>query len=413
MKVVHLSTSNGGSGAGIAAYRIHSALRKKGVHSTLMSRHNFHGEDDSCVEISHLLGSFGKKLMPYIDKCPNRKYAEKDPALFSSSWMKNPRVLDKINQMNADIIHLHWINFGLLSIEELPLLNAPIVWTMHDNWLFTGGCHIMWDCKSYLQSCGNCPRLNSKIEEDLSRKNWKRKKESFEKIDQLYPIAPSNWLQSCSDESSLLHHKTSFRVPNPIDLDSIQLIDKKTARQEWGFDQEKKIILFGALSATKDLNKGYDQLMQALQLTDLSNAELVIFGSDQSEGDMNLLCPVHFVGQLNEWKRLNSLYSSADVMIVPSRQEAFGQIAAEAMACGTPVVAFGHTGLLDIIDHQANGYLARPGDASDLAKGIEFVLSSEQNLGGFARQKISKSFAEDIVSQQYLEIYDKVLTKSE
>lgn len=98
-------------------------------------------------------------------------------------------------------------------------------------------------------------------------------------------------------------------------------------------------------------------------------------------------------------------------MIVPSLQEAFGQTASEAMACGTPVVAFGHTGLLDIVDHKLNGYLAKPFDTTDLACGIEWVLDAKNYdaLCQNAREKVVREFDSAIVAKKYISLYEEIL----
>jgi glycosyltransferase involved in cell wall biosynthesis len=100
-----------------------------------------------------------------------------------------------------------------------------------------------------------------------------------------------------------------------------------------------------------------------------------------------------------------------DVMVVPSLQEAFGQTASESMACGTPVVAFGATGLLDIVDHKINGYLAKPFDTDDLKNGIEWVLNTPNydELCKNAREKVLREFDSKIVAKRHIELYEEVL----
>ena len=410
MKVVHLSTTNGKSGAGIAAFRIHRALQQNGVDSRMLVRHNYQSSTapNEVVELSNRLGDFGKKLLPHIDKLPNRLYPKKDPALFSPAWWENSKLIDQINKLSPDLIHIHWVNFGFLKIEQLRKIQVPIVWTMHDNWLFTGGCHIMWNCDRYLDQCGACPRLKSQRPNDLSRSVWLRKRNTFDQLDDFHLVAPSHWLKECASKSSLLHNFSTSVVPNPIDCSMFRPLAKQLAKKKYQLDPEKRVILFGALDALGDQNKGYDLLIQALQGIDLSNAQLLIFGSDTPMRLPVLDCPIEFIGQLNEEKELVNVYSAADLMIVPSRQEAFGQTAAEAMACETPVVAFRHSGLRDIVDHLENGYLAEPFEVGDLGKGISYLLKADPKMGTLARQKVKSNFDPDLVAKKYLQLYRQI-----
>lgn len=412
MKILHLSTAAGGSGAGIAALRIHRSLLEAKVDSQLLVRDNYvSNEEPGLLQISNPMGSLGKKLLPHFDKLLNRQYPQKDPALFSPAWIKSPKLLKMINKIKPDLINLHWVNFGLIKIEQLKKIDLPLVWTMHDNWLFTGGCHIMWDCKKYMQKCGNCPRLNSNKEKDLSRKVWLRKHKSFSQIERLHPIAPSQWLKDRADQSSLLKKRNTKVIPNPLDCKLFKPVDNTKAREHWGLSADKKIILFGALAATSDLNKGFDLLDSALKKLDLRDTEIVIFGSDGSDQNLDYNCPIRFLGSLKHEDQLAKLYSAADVMVVPSRQEAFGQTATEAMACGTPVVAFDQTGIADIVDHMENGYLAEAADPNDLAKGIEFVLNSNNELAEPARIKVETNFEAPRVGKTYQELYRQILLR--
>ena len=410
MKVLHISTSNGGSGAGIAAFRIHKSIQGEGIDSQMIVRHNFYPDlTNEIHETSALFGDLGKKFLPHIDKLPNRRYPKKDPALFSPAWWNNGNIIKKINELSPDLVHLHWINFGFLKIEQLNEIIAPIIWTMHDNWLFTGGCHIMWDCRHYLNSCGSCPRLGSNNPKDLSFSVWERKKKSFDRLDKFQIVTPSRWLHECASASSLLSGRIISVVPNPIHIDQFKPKDQHYARGEFGLAHDKKVILFGALDAVGDLNKGYDLLIEALQKVDLSNAQIVVFGSEKPMELPSLDCSIVFLGQLNMEDELATLYSAADLMIVPSRQESFGQTAAEAMACETPVVAFSHTGLLDIVDHLENGYLAEPANTDDLARGIEHVMNFGREYGKLARQKVKSKFEPSLVANKYADLYNQLV----
>jgi glycosyltransferase involved in cell wall biosynthesis len=205
---------------------------------------------------------------------------------------------------------------------------------------------------------------------------------------------------------------------NPgLDLEVFKPVDKQLSRKILGFSDDDIIILFGAISATSDFNKGFHLLLPALQRlqSTLPNLKLVVFGSDDSgENLINIDIPIKYVGRLHDDISLTILYSSADVMVVPSIQEAFGQTASESFACGTPVVAFGASGLIDIIDHKVNGYLAKPYDSVDLAEGIKWVIEDKDrnfNLSIKARIKAMNNFGLDRFVNKYVDIYNSIINK--
>jgi glycosyltransferase involved in cell wall biosynthesis len=199
-------------------------------------------------------------------------------------------------------------------------------------------------------------------------------------------------------------------LPNPIDIDVFSPILKTIARDLLRLDRSKKYVLFGAMGATSDPRKGFKELTKALSFLE-NDVELLVFGSSRPKVPLGFKQTTHYFGHLHDDLTLKVLYSSADVMVVPSQQEAFGQTATEAMSCGTPVVAFRHTGLLDIVDHKKNGYLALPFDEQDLASGIDWVLCSDdlQALGNHARNKIVEQFSTGKVLSSCIDLYDRCI----
>lgn len=411
MKIVIVSTSDNFGGAARAAYRLHKSLLAKGVESKMLVQ--VKQNDDYTVEVysKSFYQKIIAKLKPALDLLFLRFYRNRDKMLFSPSAIRFNNVVEQINALMPDVVHLHWICDGMIKIEDLAQIKAPIVWTLHDNWAFTGGCHIMWDCKKYKTNCGACPRLGSDNEKDLSRKVYNRKQKTFSKLPNMIIVALSKWLENSANESSLFSNHKVVNLPNPIDTNVFKPFDKQQARELWNLPYNKKLVLFGAMSATSDINKGYKELLESLKLlTDDGNIEFVIFGSSEPKEKQPFKMTTHYLGHLNDDVSLVTLYSAADVMIVPSLQEAFGQTASESMACGTPVVAFGHTGLLDIVEHKKTGYLARPFEIEDLAKGIEWVLNAPDynEFSKEGRDKIVKFFDSSVVADKYIELYNEI-----
>lgn len=414
MKILIVNSYDTLGGAARAANRLHKSLLFKGIESSMLVQSKFGDDYTIDTYAKSFFQKIGVKIRPVIDAIPVRFYKKRTKTLFSPSWLGFNNVVDQINAINPDIVHLHWISNGMIRIEDLVRIKAPIVWTLHDNWAFTGGCHIMWECEKYKKKCGTCPRLGSTKEKDLSRYVFNRKIQTYAKLPNMVVVGLSKWISNCAKESSLLKNHHVVNIPNPIDISVFKPFDKKQARGLWNLPENKKLVLFGAMSGTSDINKGFKELMESLDLLNDYSIEFVIFGSSEPKEKLPFKFKTHYLGHLNDDVSLVSLYSAVDVMIVPSLQETLPQTASEAMACGTPVVAFSHTGLLDIVEHQKTGYLAKPFQTQDLASGIEWVLNAENydELCINARKKIVVEFDSSMIAESYIELYNKVISDS-
>jgi glycosyltransferase involved in cell wall biosynthesis len=256
--------------------------------------------------------------------------------------------------------------------------------------------------------------LGSNKENDLSRKVWQRKHRAWQGIDlTLVPI--SQWLADCASKSSLLQHYPAQVIPNAVDTSIFRPIDKYVARDILQLPQRDKLILFGALSATTDKRKGFNHLTAALNQLETNDSlplRAVIFGANNLSPSMKLNIPHTVLGRLNDDTTLALAYSAADVMVVPSVQEAFGKTAIEAMACGTPVVSFDATGLRDIVEHRKNGYRAECFSAEDMARGILWVLEDTthtQQLSQQSRQTVKTNFSFEVQAASYKALYQELL----
>ena len=411
MKVLIVNISDIQGGAARAAYRLHKALQGQNIDSQMLvqskSSDDFTVRTLSKTKIQKGIGL----LRPMLDNIPTKFYKNKTKTLFSSSWLGFSNIVDKINEINPDIVHLHWICGGMMTFEDIARIKAPIVWTLHDMWAFTGGCHYDEECKGYEKECGSCKVLGSEKENDLSKKIFNRKQKIFNQKENMTIVGVSKWLSNCSRNSTLLGNIRTLTLPNPLDTNTFKPSDKEKSRELWSLPKYKKLVLFGAIGGSNDFRKGFKELCEALHKLEDKDIELVVFGSIKPEIELDFGFKTHYLGHLHDDVSLVTLYSAADVMIVPSLQEAFGQTASESMACGTPVVAFGHTGLLDIIDHKKNGYLAKPFSTDDLACGIEWILNTD-NFGELctnAREKVMREFDSVVVAKKYIELYKDTL----
>lgn len=421
MKILHLNSSDTDGGAARGAFWLHTALREAGADSTMLVARKRTDNDT----VLNLGGVVQKGIYLFrsevLDGLPLRRYQKRSSDFFSTCYSPFwfPEGISKrVKAVNPDIINLHWICHGFLPPEVFSKFNKPIVWTLRDMWGFTGGCVYTGDCTRYEYSCGQCPQLSSESERDVSKALWQRKHHSLRNLN-LTIVTISHWLADCARKSSLFRDRRVEVIHNAVDITVFKPIRKHIAREILGLSQDSNIILFGAISATKDVRKGFQYLVPALQ--HLSNAgfgastELLVFGSSKPKTPVNLGMPTRYMGSLNDEITLALVYAAADVMVVPSVQEAFGKTAIEALACGTPVVSFDSTGLKDIVEHQQNGYRAKCFDPDDLAKGIAWVLKDQdqwQHLSYRARQKVEKEFSLEVQANAYLKLYQSILSQS-
>ena len=406
MKVIHLNHSDINGGAARAAYRIHHALRKRGIDSRMWV--NSVNSDDWTVEgpESKLERAF-TKISPVIGQIPRKLLKTENLILHSSSWLPSSWV-KKINNSDADLVHIHWVAREMLSIKDIGSIKKPVVWTFHDMWAFCGAEHVTEDLRwKEGYTMHNRPSYESGF--DLNRWVWKRKRRHWKEPMQI--VTPSRWLAQCVKTSELMRKWPVSVIPNTLDVEKWRPSDKLFARQLMHLPSDVPLLLFGAIEGGGDPNKGFDLLLKALKLLSerIPKIELIVFGQLSPEKPPDLGVPVHYTGHLHDDISLRMLYSAADALVVPSKLEAFGQTASEAHSCATPVIAFKTSGLIDIVDHEVTGYLAKAFEPADLAKGIEWVIENRERLeklGGNARQKAEKNFDYPIVGGRYNELYE-------
>ncbi|MBW4502126.1 MAG: glycosyltransferase family 4 protein [Scytonema hyalinum WJT4-NPBG1] len=417
MKILHLSTQDTGGGAARAAYRLHKGLQDIGLDSQMLVQEKLSHDKTVFAPKVRLFQGIAKTKLTF-ETLPLKFYNQRNKVPFFTQWLPD-RVVPQVAHINPDIINLHWISAAFVQIETLAKLKQPLVWTLHDSWGFTGGCHVIGECDRYKLSCGSCPQLNSSSERDLSRWVWQRKAKAWKNLN-LTLVSPSSWLAQCAHSSSLFQNLRIEVIPHGLDIEKYKPIHKRLGREILNLPQDKKIILFGAIEATSDKNKGFHLLQPSLQELSKSGRkdewELVIFGASQPDNPPDLGFKTHYLGHLHDDISLATVYSLADVMLMPSLQESFGQTASESLACGTPVVAFNTTGLKDIVDHQQNGYLAKPYEVEDFAKGIAWVLENaerHQKLSFYAREKAEREFTAQLQASRYSALFEEILREAQ
>jgi glycosyltransferase involved in cell wall biosynthesis len=420
VKILHINKSDRTGGAAVAAVRLLDALRKNGTDARMLvlSSEREHEEIEAVVKsglgrVAQYLRFLGE-IFSFIPHEKNRqKRFSFSRGCFGFDISRNPLVQD------ADVLHLHWINQGFLSLADVRKLiqtGKPIVWTLHDTWAFTGGCHYPGSCGGFTSTCGQCPLIKSPGSNDISARQHAKKERIYENAAVTF-VGCSKWMQEMAEKSSLvrkdLNHSV-YQVFNPIDTNRFQPGSRASIRQELGLPGDKKLLLFGAANVT-DPRKGTDLLLRALKGlfssepsldTDL---ELVAFGKNVDLLAEKTPFKFHSFDVVAGEQAMAKLYQACDMFVLPSMQDNLPNTVVESMACGTPVVAFDIGGVPEMITHQQSGFLASPGKVQDLAKGIRFVMEHTARLGENARKFAEIHFAPEAIARQYEEIYRSVL----
>jgi len=312
----------------------------------------------------------------------------------------------RINRLNPKVVHLHWVGEEMISIAEVARINAPIVWTLHDMWAFSASSHYG------PESTDGVPPSNDEGErtwfDPLVR--W-QKQRHWQDLD-VTVVTPSRWLAREARRSVLFADKCIRSIPNGIDTDVYKPVPKEAARTALNLPQDARLILFGAVKAFQDRRKGGKLLQEVLYTLTSEGAgdtHLVVFGASDGPRDFNT--PVHYLGSFQDDVSLSLLYSACDVFVAPSRQDNLPNTIMEAMACGTPCVAFKVGGIQEMIDHKTTGYLAPAFDVDAMTYGIRSIICDRTHadqLGQNARAKVCRHYALPRVVSAYRDVYSDV-----
>lgn len=417
MKILFVNTNDTSGGAARAAVRIMRGVQQNGVEAQMFVKFKNSQASDIVALSRFVPTNLLYKVYDWVaTKVKNRwqhhkwrPYKKTKQNLYFSD-LRSTRIHGALQKMDYDIIHLHWINNRFLDIDELKKIKKPIVWTLHDSWPFTGICHVPYECKQYESHCGACPMLGSNKETDLAYEVFDKKLEAYKDLN-LHIVTPSRWLGDCAKRSALFGGFPVHFIPNCVDTELYQQMDKSDARKQLGLDPDKKYLLFGAMQATTDQNKGFNLLLEALKNISETNIELIIYGTNENLDKYAIPLPYRSIGYVHNDAVMAYLYNAADVTIVPSLSENLSNTIMESLSCGTPVVAFNIGGNSDMIDHKQNGYLAKERDSADLKKGIEWCLAQtvDGSMSKNARNKVLNNFTIDIVSEKYKQLYESLL----
>lgn len=397
MKIVHLVTFNQG-GAYRAAERISKALSIHMESSVITCA------DVQMGRMAKIMQKIRHKLYTIVP------FKVRTLDYYYNTDIESIAILKMQQIKSADIIHLHWVADGMLSLKDLKCVaqtGKPIVWTLHDMHPFTGGCHYNDNCEKYKDKCGACKQINSVRERDFASWNQNRKIEALQNAN-MTVVGCSRWIAQCANESAVMKNMNCISIPNCIETDIYKPCDRNWARQRLNIAVgAKKVIAFGAMNSTSDKRKGFVYLKKALEMLDKDKyACLILGGGGERIDDMQTFT----INYLNDDYSLALFYAAADVFVAPSIQENLANTVMESLSSGTPVVAFEIGGMPDMVVKEYNGYLARPFDVDDLAKGIEYCCQNEE-MGKNARMYVLDHYQFETVAEKYTDIYNALLKR--
>jgi glycosyltransferase involved in cell wall biosynthesis len=419
-RVAQLSYADIGGGAARASHRLHQALRGQGVDSRLLVRvkdsddWTVHGPEGRGGKLLALLRTQGGHAL--VRALGGPREAIHTLALWPSRW---PERLAAGLDGAIDLAHLHWVGGESLSLADIARLPCPAVWTLHDMWAFCGAEHYADEAPEARWRRGYPPRAGGPGLVDIDRWTFRRKRRAWTRPLQL--IAPSRWMAAQVRASTLMAHWPVAVLPNAIDTTRFRPLPQAQARQLLELPAEGPLLLFGALGGAvggaADARKGFDLLADALGRLKAGGAPpglaLAVFGQPAPREAPALGFPVHFLGRLHDDLTLRLTYAAADAFVIPSRQDNLPNTGVEALACGTPLVAFDQGGLPDLVDHRVDGWLARAFDTHDLAAGLAWVLAPDRApaLREAARAKAEARFAAPVVARAHAELYAQLLDR--
>ncbi|MBW1903172.1 MAG: glycosyltransferase family 4 protein, partial [Deltaproteobacteria bacterium] len=421
MKILQISTYDVSGGAARATYRLHRGLREIGEDCRMLVRHK--DSDDPAVFLIELEEGHGGEEF-FLGTAVQAHYIDTHRTDISDTIFSLPYPGYDISRLDmvreADIINLHWVARyqSLVTLHRLFSSGKPVVWTLHDQWAFTGGCHYTAGCERYCGDCARCPQL-SDDPFDLPGGVLKDKLE-FLKGANLTIVTPSRWLATCAGESKLFQDLRIEVIPNSLETDVFRPLPKAEAKKSMGITPDITTLLFGG-EYGNEKRKGFHELTGAIKcclgnddfkgLVNADKVKLICFGYASDElGAVGI--PVEALGYLDSDEKIMRAYCAADIFVLPSLEDNLPNTMLEAMSCGTPVVAFDVGGMPDAVINGVTGQLVPLGDTRGMGNAIlSLIFNSEKRdlMGKECRKNMEEQYKLEIQARRYLDLYQELL----
>lgn len=417
MRVLIVNTSEKTGGAAVAAKRLMEALNNNGVKAKMLVR----DKETENINVVGLKQSFMHRWNFLWERwCIFVRLHFSRNRLFEIDIANAGFDITSLKEFKeADVIHLSWINQGMLSLKGIRKILAsgkPVVWTMHDLWAATAICHYAGGCSYFRTRCHNCKLLpGGGSNDDLSSKIWKRKKNILNNNNISF-VTCSQWLGRLAKQSGLLTGQYITSIPNPIDTRVFCPRDRKEARLRTGLPSDKRLILFVSQRVT-DKRKGMEYFIEAVrklvqEYPEMkNNTGIAVLGGHSEDVADSLCMPVYLLGYVSEPQKIINIYNSVNLFVLPSLEDNLPNTIMEAMACGVPCVGFNVGGIPEMISHKTNGYVAEYKSVDDLAQGMRWVLDEADysEISNRAVADVVKNYSQRSVAMKYIEVYNRAL----
>lgn len=407
MKILHINSGFGQGGANVFLKKLSEETDRYNDlenfflvnNATVPQRNLFQIEGN----IKHCFGERKLRRMLYEKGFINVFY-----------YSEKEYMLKVIKEVNPDIIHLHNIHGYYFQLNLLKKISktAPVVWTFHDMYNFTGHCAHSFDCEKWIKGCGKCPYLKTypELMSDRTAFLWKYKKRICEAVD-FTIVVPSKWLKK-NIEKSFLKNKRIELIYNGIETDKYKKTDKLIARKSLDLPIDKKIILFSAAGGLSNEFKGGDFFLKLFDY--FKNHDEILFLTTGGKKEKTNLSRQIDYGYVESEEKMALLYSSADIYFYPTLADNCPLSVIEAMSCGLPVVTFCTGGVPEIVNHNKNGYVAEYQDFEDIKKGVEILLENERirdEMSLNSINRVKEKFCSITMSDKYHNIYKELNCK--
>ena len=416
MKIIQVSNSDIQGGAARAAYRLHRGLIAIQQDSQMLVLER-RSPDETVLKLEN---SSPDPHSIFLSNIQKRYINQNRTSLSNTSFSLPYPGIDLTHHLaNTDIVNLHWVAYFQSPVTLHHLLtHKPVVWTLHDMWAFTGGCHYSAGCTQYQEDCADCPQLQADPCELTAAVLQDRL--DFLGDTPLVIVTPSQWLANCAKQSRVLRNQRIEVIPYSLETDVFSPLDRVEAKRELGMDAGAIALLMGADNGNEH-RKGFTELLQALHLCRqdpqfqallaAQKFQLWCFGIP-NEQLTKLDLPLHCFGRVDSDRQLRQIYAAADLFVLPSLEDNFPNTMLEAMSCGTPVVAFEVGGIPDVVKNGVTGWTVPLGDVAAMAAAIldcVFTDDLREQRGQASRQIMAEQYALTVQAQRYLNLYEDLI----
>ena len=412
MNVLHLSAGELNRGASRGAISLHQGLIDLGIKSRFLTTDPNPQGPGVLGVATGVPGRLGLHVLKQLDRLSLRLYDFDRRGTLSPGFLGLP-IQAMPGYAESDVVHLHWVNDGLLDLRSLKYCDKPIIWTVRDLWLTTGLCHYPHGCKRQALGCGCCPLLSDPgwPWPDPSHYGFRRKARSLAQASVTY-VGISPWVANQLLSSPITAGKRVEMIWNSINVNVFKPMSKLEARSRLGLvDARGPLLLAEWRSPKSEPWKGFEHVVEILPALRDIGGTLFLFGHTPPElTHFSNEQGVFNYGRIDNDEQLRCLYAAADVFICPTLQEAFGKTMAEAMACGTPVAAFNQSAPADLVEPGITGALATPGDSRSLLDAIRVLLGRTERMAAHCGERARQRFGQNVSARAYADLYERLCT---